>query len=97
MPTSGNPSSDPPNQAAIKPDLVSTIVDACADGKGALSKMKWLEIKPGCEAAPSMPVRPAARAAASQAVRKGAGDIGVRAPFGGKSLTGPFLPAQIIN
>ena len=83
MPTSGNPSSDPPNQAAIKPDLVSTIVDACADGKGALSKMNLLEIKPGCEAGPSPLVTPAARAAASKAIGKGAGDIGMRAPFGG--------------
>jgi hypothetical protein len=47
MPTSGSPSSDPPNQAATRPDLVSTIVEACAERKGAFSKMKLLEIKPG--------------------------------------------------
>jgi hypothetical protein len=28
----------PPNHAATRPSLVSTIVDACADGKGARSK-----------------------------------------------------------
>jgi hypothetical protein len=37
MPTSGFRSRVPPNQAATSPEGVSTIVEACADGNGALS------------------------------------------------------------
>ena len=39
MPTSGLRSAVPPNQAATRPSRDSTIVDACADGNGARSKM----------------------------------------------------------
>ena len=40
MPTSGCPSSVPPNHAASNPSRVSTIVDAWADRNGAFSNTK---------------------------------------------------------
>src|SRR6185312_7139395 len=39
MQTAGLRSAVPPNQAATKPDLVSAMVEAWQEGKGAVSKM----------------------------------------------------------